>query len=60
MMRLVEIKQNKKNPSSVRRNGLSKNNCLSNTSAKKTNPFFVHWRRRMVLRRAENMKVFYL
>src|SRR5687767_1293457 len=56
----LEIKQNKKNPKSVRKNGSGENNCLSKINAKNTKPFFVHWRRRMALMRAFNMRLFYL
>src|SRR3990172_13192940 len=56
----LEIRQNKKNPSSVRKNGSSKNNYLSKINAKNTKPFFVHWRGRMALMRTFNMRLFYL
>src|SRR6185503_12869897 len=51
----LEIEHYKKKPASVRKNGASENNCLSKINPKKMKAFFVHWRRRMLLSRADNM-----
>jgi hypothetical protein len=51
----LEIKQNKKNPATVRQKDSAMNNCLSKIRAKKMNPFFGHWRGRIVLMRALSM-----